>query len=151
MLFRKLSLSIGPGEACHITGANGSGKTTLIRTLAGLSTPYAGEAACTGRVGLLEERTGLDPDLPEIVADQRATKQIITNLLSNAIRYTPEGGQVVISTRYLTDGSVTLHIRDTGVGMTREEIDGALRPFKQVSADDELRAAGTGLGLPSSA
>ena len=63
MLFRKLSLSIGPGEACHITGANGSGKTTLIRTLAGLSTPYAGEAACTGPVGLLEERTGLDPEL----------------------------------------------------------------------------------------
>ncbi|MEN0002051.1 MAG: ATP-binding protein, partial [Pseudomonadota bacterium] len=93
-------------------------------------------------------RTGLDPDLPEIVADQRATKQIITNLLSNAIRYTPEGGQVVISTRYLTDGSVTLHIRDTGVGMTQEEIEGALRPFKQVGADDELRAAGTGLGLP---
>jgi len=68
LLFRKLSLSIGPGEACHITGANGSGKTTLIRTLAGLSAPYAGEAGCDGPlgkgpVGLLDERIGLDPEL----------------------------------------------------------------------------------------
>ena len=63
-MFRKLALTIGPGEACHITGANGSGKTTLIRTLAGLSAPYAGEAGCEGPVGLLDERTGLDPELP---------------------------------------------------------------------------------------
>ena len=63
ILFRKLSLDIGPGEAVHITGANGAGKTTLIRTLAGLSAPYAGEAYCDGPVGLLDERTGLDPEL----------------------------------------------------------------------------------------
>ncbi|MEO1700984.1 MAG: PAS domain-containing protein [Pseudomonadota bacterium] len=93
-------------------------------------------------------RVALDFDLPPIVADQRAAKQITINLLSNAIRFTPEGGQVVVSTRYLTDGSVTLRFRDTGIGMTREELEGALRPFKQVGADDELRAAGTGLGLP---
>jgi len=93
-------------------------------------------------------RAALDPDLPAIVADQRAAKQITINLLSNAIRFTPEGGQVVVSTRYLTDGSVTLRFRDTGVGMTKEELEGALRPFKQVGASEELRANGTGLGLP---
>ncbi|MGB3472903.1 MAG: heme ABC exporter ATP-binding protein CcmA [Erythrobacter sp.] len=64
LLFRRLTLTLGAGEACHITGANGVGKTTLIRTLAGLSLPYAGEAQCTGTVGLLDERTGLDPEQP---------------------------------------------------------------------------------------
>ncbi|MEL6919904.1 MAG: PAS domain S-box protein, partial [Pseudomonadota bacterium] len=98
--------------------------------------------------GRIIVRAGLDPDLPEIVADQRSAKQIVTNLLSNALRYTQEGGQVVVSTRYQKDGSVTLRIRDSGVGMTAEELQGALRPFKQVSVDEDMRAAGTGLGLP---
>ena len=53
---------MGAGEACHVTGANGAGKTTLIRTLAGLNAPFAGEAQCEGAVGLLDERTGLDPE-----------------------------------------------------------------------------------------
>jgi heme exporter protein A len=64
LLFRRLSLDLGPGAACHLTGANGAGKTTLLRTLAGLSPPYAGEARCEGAVGLLDERAGLDPELP---------------------------------------------------------------------------------------
>ena len=62
LLFRGLSLQMGAGEACHVTGANGAGKTTLIRTLAGLNAPFAGEAQCEGAVGLLDERTGLDPE-----------------------------------------------------------------------------------------
>ena len=62
LLFRRLALELGAGEACHVTGANGAGKTTLIRTLAGLSDPFAGEALCEGSVGLLDERIGLDPE-----------------------------------------------------------------------------------------
>ncbi|MEM6477266.1 MAG: heme ABC exporter ATP-binding protein CcmA [Pseudomonadota bacterium] len=64
LLFRKFSLELGPGEACHVTGANGSGKTTLIRTLAGLNAPFAGTAHCEGAIGLMDERTGLDPEQP---------------------------------------------------------------------------------------
>ncbi|MEO0591827.1 MAG: heme ABC exporter ATP-binding protein CcmA [Pseudomonadota bacterium] len=64
ILFRRMSFDIGPGEALHITGANGAGKTTLIRTVADLNTPYAGAAACGGTPGLLDERTGLDPEQP---------------------------------------------------------------------------------------
>jgi heme exporter protein A len=64
LLFRRLSFSLGAGTACHVTGANGAGKTTLIRALAGLTTPYAGEVRREGALALLDERTGLDPDLP---------------------------------------------------------------------------------------
>lgn len=64
LLFRRLSFALEAGAACHVTGANGAGKTTLIRTLAGLTTPFAGEVRRTGALALLEERTGLDPDLP---------------------------------------------------------------------------------------
>jgi heme exporter protein A len=64
LLFRRLSFSLGAGAACHVTGANGAGKTTLIRALAGLTTPYAGTVQREGALALLDERTGLDPDLP---------------------------------------------------------------------------------------
>jgi heme exporter protein A len=64
LLFRRLSFALEAGAACHVTGANGAGKTTLIRALAGLITPYAGAVQREGALGLLDERTGLDPDLP---------------------------------------------------------------------------------------
>jgi heme exporter protein A len=64
LLFRRLSFRLEGGTACHVTGANGAGKTTLIRALAGLTTPYAGRVTREGALGLLDERTGLDPELP---------------------------------------------------------------------------------------
>ncbi len=64
LLFRKLSFRLEAGAACHVTGANGAGKTTLLRALAGLTTPYAGEVQRKGALDLVDERTGLDPDLP---------------------------------------------------------------------------------------
>lgn len=64
LLFRRLSFRLEAGAACHVTGANGAGKTTLIRALAGLTTPYAGSVTREGALGLLDERAGLDPDLP---------------------------------------------------------------------------------------
>ena len=64
LLFRKFAFRLESGAACHVTGANGAGKTTLLRALAGLTTPYAGSVTRGGALGLLDERTGLDPDLP---------------------------------------------------------------------------------------
>ena len=64
LLFRRLSFRLEAGAACHVTGANGAGKTTLIRAVAGLTTPYAGKVERGGALALLDERTGLDPDLP---------------------------------------------------------------------------------------
>ena len=63
LLFRRLSFALASGAACHVTGANGAGKTTLIRAMAGLTTPYAGLVQREGALGLLDERSGLDPDL----------------------------------------------------------------------------------------
>ena len=59
-----IDLTVGPGECVAIIGANGAGKTTLIRAVAGLTTPYAGTVQREGALALLDERTGLDPDLP---------------------------------------------------------------------------------------
>jgi PAS domain S-box-containing protein len=94
-------------------------------------------------------RTALSPSLPQIVADLRSIKQIMLNILSNAIKFTPSGGQIVVATAYETNGSVVLRIRDTGIGMTRSELEHAMKPFRQVSASSSrVRGDGTGLGLP---
>lgn len=93
-------------------------------------------------------RSSLASRLPEVVADLRSVRQIALNLLSNAIRYTQPGGQVIVSTSYEPSGDVVMRVRDTGVGMTLAEIDQALKPFKQVNAIRRGRHDGTGLGLP---
>ncbi|NLS00166.1 PAS domain S-box protein [Rhizobium sp. P38BS-XIX] len=93
-------------------------------------------------------RTALSQAVPNVVADLRSIKQIALNILSNAIRFTPSGGQIVVSTSYEGNGSVVMRIRDTGVGMTRSELEQAMKPFRQVAANSRKRGDGTGLGLP---
>ncbi|MFC3072440.1 sensor histidine kinase [Shinella pollutisoli] len=94
-------------------------------------------------------RTSLAGNVPQVVADLRSIKQIALNILSNAIRFTPSGGQIVVSTAYEANGSVVLRIRDTGIGMTRSELEQAMKPFRQVTTGTtRKRGDGTGLGLP---
>jgi PAS domain S-box-containing protein len=93
-------------------------------------------------------RSSFASRLPEIVADMRSVRQIALNLLSNAIRYTPAGGQVIVSTAYEASGDIVMRVRDTGIGMTHAEIEQALKPFKQINALKRGRGDGTGLGLP---
>ena len=94
-------------------------------------------------------RTALSDLVPEIVADMRSIKQIAINILANAIKFTPAGGQIVVSTSYEPNGSVALRIRDTGVGMTRDELEQAMKPFRQnAPGSSRARGEGTGLGLP---
>lgn len=93
-------------------------------------------------------RSSLATRIPNIVADLRSVRQIALNLLSNAVRYTPAGGQIIVSTAYQLDGSVVLRIRDTGIGMSPMEVEEALKPFRQINALRRKRGDGTGLGLP---
>ncbi|TPL46620.1 PAS domain S-box protein [Mesorhizobium sp. B2-4-6] len=93
-------------------------------------------------------RSSFASRLPEVVADLRSVRQIALNVLSNAIRYTQAGGQVIVSTAYEASGDVVMRVRDTGIGMTQAEIEQALKPFKQINALKRGRGDGTGLGLP---
>ena len=91
-------------------------------------------------------RTSLAPDLPSVVADPRRLKQILLNLLTNAIKFTKEGGQVIVSGT-LVDGELRIRVRDNGVGMTKDEIAYAMQPFHQLDTAPR-KQTGTGLGLP---
>ncbi len=93
-------------------------------------------------------RSSLPSNVPSVVADKRSIKQILLNILSNSIRFTPAGGQIVVSSSLETSGNVLLRIRDNGVGMNRSELERAMQPFGQVGHETRQRGDGTGLGLP---
>ncbi len=85
-------------------------------------------------------------DTPNILADARATKQIIVNILSNAIKHTPKGGQIAL--RATPQSSfVNISITDTGSGIPSEHLDRILRPFEQLDNRYSQVQSGTGLGL----
>jgi PAS domain S-box-containing protein len=93
-------------------------------------------------------RSSLPANIPKVVADKRSIKQILLNILSNSIRFTPAGGQIVVSSSIEATGHVFVRIRDNGVGMSRSELDRAMQPFGQVGQETRQRGDGTGLGLP---
>ncbi len=92
-------------------------------------------------------RTSLSRAVPKVVADARSIRQIILNLVSNAINHSPQNSQVIVSTTYEENSEVGLRIRDTGKGMNKDQLARALEPFSQVG-DDRQHIGGTGLGLP---
>ena len=92
-------------------------------------------------------RTSLAPDLRLLNADERSMRQAALNVIANAIRFTEAGGQVIVSTTLAERGEIVLRVRDTGVGMTPEEVENALEPFRQVAVAGPNRGGGTGLGL----
>lgn len=93
-------------------------------------------------------RTSLPPNLPPIVADARSVRQIALNILSNSIKFTGAGGQVIVSTAVNDDNEASLRVRDTGEGMSEQELQVALEPFRQLATTSRWGASGTGLGLP---
>lgn len=101
--------------------------------------------AITGRVRV---SSSLDPQTQQIYGDKRRVEQILLNLLSNAVKFTREGGSVSVSVRLNDDGSLSIAVSDTGVGMNEQEVGIALRRFEQVDSGLERKHEGTGLGLP---
>jgi PAS domain S-box-containing protein len=92
-------------------------------------------------------RTAFAPSLPQIVADARAVRQIVLNVLSSALKMTGAGGQVIVSTAATDEGDIALRVRDSG-GMSERELAQALDPFHELSTTPRWGASGTGLGLP---
>ncbi len=91
-------------------------------------------------------RLSLAPRLPKIVVDERSLRQIVINILSNAVKFNRSGGQVIVSSALTDSGSAVLRVKDTGIGMTEAEVKIALEPFMQIQTSRSH--GGTGLGLP---
>ncbi len=92
----------------------------------------------------LERR--IEPGLPDLLADRRACRQILLNLLSNAAKFTEAGGTVMISARE-GQGGIVIEVADTGIGISADDLPRLGTPFVQADADINRRYEGTGLGL----
>ncbi len=96
----------------------------------------------------VELRAEPTAELPALRGSEVKLKQVLVNLLSNAVKFTPAGGRVTLSAWREDDGGVAIRVTDTGIGMSQDEIDIALMPFRQVDGRLSRRYEGTGLGLP---
>jgi signal transduction histidine kinase len=129
-----------------------SGKMTLedaeeFAVAPALSTALVMLASLGQRHGVaLEEKW--DNAEQRLVGVPRMVRQIVLNLVGNAIKFTPAGGRVTLTGAPAPDGGYQLCVRDTGVGMSQTEIAVALIPFGQNHNKMEGRREGTGLGLP---
>ncbi|MFP4519708.1 MAG: ATP-binding protein [Oceanicaulis sp.] len=84
--------------------------------------------------------------LPSIEADPRALKQVMLNLMSNAVKFTPDGGTVIVRGFDAADG-VVLQVADTGIGISQEDLPRVGRPFEQIENQHSKKHQGSGLGL----
>jgi two-component system, cell cycle sensor histidine kinase PleC len=89
-----------------------------------------------------------EPDLPRLWADDRALRQICLNLLSNGVKFTPQGGEIWLKVGWTASGGQYLSVKDTGPGIPEEEIPIVLSKFGQGSNAIKSAEQGTGLGLP---
>jgi signal transduction histidine kinase len=90
----------------------------------------------------------LQPGLPPLTADERKMKQILINLLSNSVKFTPAGGIIRLIARLDEAGDLIIVVADTGIGIAAEDIEKVLEPFGQVDSSMSRKHRGTGLGLP---
>ena len=102
----------------------------------------------TAKETSVEVSVAIADDLPRLRADERRVRQILINLLANAVKFTPPGGEVLLTADREADGGLFVSVLDTGIGMSAEDLTVALAPFGQVSAGELQAEQGTGLGLP---
>ena len=86
-------------------------------------------------------------DIPHVAADGAKLKQVLINLLTNAVKYSPSGGDITIRARTTPDGFVSVEVQDHGLGVTEEERSGLFTTFYRVRTPETAEIGGTGLGL----
>ena len=91
--------------------------------------------------------TDVPAALPAIVADADRMKQVLTNLLNNAVKYSPEGGAITVRVRERGDQHVVIEVADQGLGIPPDQVGRLFQKFERVRSDEHLRISGTGLGL----
>ncbi len=90
----------------------------------------------------------LSDDLPYLFADERLVKQVIINLATNAVKFTPDGGAIKAEVRRVDgDNGIAIVISDTGIGIAKDDIERVIKPFEQCEASYTKTIEGTGLGL----
>jgi len=90
----------------------------------------------------------IDPDLPRLIVDRQQMRRVLSHLLSNAVKFTPDGGRVSVDVEDEGDGGLLLVVSDTGIGIAPEDLRRAFEPFAQVDGALSRRYEGLGLGLP---
>ncbi|MCW0232481.1 MAG: EAL domain-containing protein [Ferrovibrio sp.] len=114
--------------------------STVIQSALTMVRPQAERGGITLR--------NLSPEiLPQLRADERVIKQVLINLLGNAVKFTPSGGTIDVVFRQLPDGTPSLTVIDTGIGITSERLEHIFEPFQLAKAEVARQHGGTGLGL----
>ncbi len=103
------------------------------------------ERAKRGGVALHED---VAAELPRLFGDRRRIRQVLLNLVSNAVKFTPRGGSVRVSATATAEGGLLLAVADTGIGIEAADIPRVFEPFVQLGRDKTISGEGTGLGLP---
>ncbi len=113
----------------------------LIESVRRLVAPRAERAGLNFEIRLAD-------DMPRLRVDKTKIKQILINLISNAVKFTPEGGRILLSAKAAESGEFLFLVSDTGIGIAAEDIPQAMAPFGQVDSRLSRKYEGTGLGLP---
>ncbi len=85
--------------------------------------------------------------IPGLLGDERALIQMLNNVISNAIKFTPQNGKIVVAANVDDANRIVITVTDTGIGMSKSDVEKALQPFEQVDQTYSRRYQGTGLGL----
>lgn len=128
-----------------------AGRVRLVEEMIGVAgevAAVADRAAADARKRGVALTTDVPNDLPPLVADRRAVHQMLEHLLSNALKFTPQGGAVMITASLTPDGGMGVMVADTGCGISPEDLERVTRPFGRTEMTNQHAQDGTGLGLP---
>jgi len=155
-------------ETLRIIGESGQHLLELINDILDLSKIEAGklqllltttniETVCQATIRMTREPAikknlrmalEMEPDMPDLIADERRLKQILVNLFSNAVKFTPDGGQIGLKVVHdAAAEAVRFTVWDTGIGIASEQLPALFKPFVQLDSALSRQYSGSGLGL----